>query len=81
MSRKIPNASEMGKKGGEKLKAIKPPEYWREIGMKGNEAMKEKFKDTDFFKERSRKAILAKQKKRKMRNSSLEKVASLLRGS
>lgn len=89
MSRKIPKAAwtEMARMGGNKTKETKPPEYWREIGAKGNEAIKEKYKGTDFFKERAKKATAARLKKQQEKKeaeakskSPLHKLTDILSG-
>jgi hypothetical protein len=64
MSRKIPNASQMGRVGGKKRAEMAGSEGMKEIGAKGNIAIKEKYAGTDFFKERSRKATEARLRKK-----------------
>lgn len=87
MSRKIPNAKEMGSKGGKKTFRRIGPEGMAEIGAKGNEAIKKKYEGTDFFKERSKKAVAARLKKKEEKKkiednkkSPLGKLTSILTG-
>jgi hypothetical protein len=79
MSRNIPNASEMGKTGGKKISEDRGAEYMREIGMRGNEAMKKL--GTEFYKERARKIVESRKRNKRNRRSPLDKVASILNGS
>lgn len=87
MSRKILNAAEMGEKGGKKTRDSRPEGYYSEIGAKGNEAIRNKYKGTDFFMERSKKATAARLKKKAEReaseakkNSPLSKFTNILTG-
>jgi hypothetical protein len=76
MSRKIPNASQMGKQGGKKRFEQIGSEGMAEIGAKGNDVIREKYKDTDFFKERSKKATEARLRKKKEREEAEAKSRS-----
>lgn len=79
MSKKILNASEMGKKGGNRLKELRGSTYFAEIGAKGRQAIRKK--DPDFYKRLSRLGVQArKRRKIEAKQSSVDRFANILIG-
>lgn len=83
MSRKLPNASEMGRKGGMKLREERGSRYFAEIGAKGRASIKKN--DPDFYNRLSRAGVEARERKKALREkeqkSPLSKLTKLLTGS
>jgi len=78
MSRKIPNASEMGRKGGQKLVETRGSAYMAEIGARGRETIKKN--DPEFYKRIQRLSVEARRKNKAARESGVNKVIDLLSG-
>lgn len=81
MSRKLPDASEMGKKGGQKRFETIGSEGMAEMAKKANQAMREK--GDEFLKERARKSVESRKRNKKLRKekeSSVGKLISSLTG-
>lgn len=81
MKKKTLTASEMGLKGGKKRFEDIGPDGMAEMAKKGNEAINKKYAGTDFFKERSRKAVAARLRNKRQREATpTQKVVSMLIG-
>lgn len=78
MSRKILNASEIGKIGGQTTVEKHGADHMLEIGMKGNETMRKLGKD--FLRQRALKAAESRKKNREAKRNSLEVLGDLLQG-
>jgi general stress protein YciG len=78
MSRKIPNASEMGKRGGDKVVKLYGPEHMSKIAKKGRENVLKN--DPEFYKRLSEAGLKARMAKKKAKNSQTNRLAQLLTG-